>query len=390
MPSLAILLFCIAAAFLWYMLCGYPLLLFVWARLRPAQQLRHRFVRRKVTVLLPVHNGARFLRRKLDSLLALDYPRELMEIIVLSDGSTDDTGRIAEEFGARGVRLVSLPRGGKAAALNAGIAQATGEILFLTDVRQPLDRNALRALVSCFADPSVGAACGELIIRDGATREHAGIGLYWRYEKWLRRQLNRIGSLVVVTGCIFALRRSLAVPLPPGILVDDAFLPACVSLAGYRIVFEDRALAYDEPTPLETEFGRKVRTLAGLFQLVRALPRMLLPFANPLFFHFFSYKLGRLLMPYALILITVASIWMPSPWAPLLLAPQAVFYGMALANGMVPETWPVKPAFSAARAFVVLMAASFCAASVLVVPAARLWKVTGASEPTLPKNAAAC
>ena len=381
------LLCCIAAAFLCYMLCGYPVLLFLWARLRPARRPAAEFVPRTVTVLLPVHNGARYLRRKLESLLALDYPRELMEIVVLSDGSTDDTERIAGEFCARGVRLVSLARGGKAAALNAGMAQAAGEILFLTDVRQPLDPGALRALVSRFADPSVGAACGELIIRDGATQDETDIGVYWRYEKWIRRQLDRAGSLVVVTGCIFALRRCLAVPLPPEMLVDDAFLPACVSLAGYRIVFEEGARAYDEPISLETEFGRKVRTLAGLFQLVRALPRLLLPFVNPLFFHFFSYKLGRLLMPHALILLAAASFWLPRPWAALLVGAQALFYGAALTNGLVPRHWRLKPVFSAARTFVVLMAASFCAASVLLVPAARLWKVTGAE--TAPRRKAA-
>jgi cellulose synthase/poly-beta-1,6-N-acetylglucosamine synthase-like glycosyltransferase len=255
------------------------------------------------------------------------------------------------------------------------MAATSGEIIFFTDVRQTLHSESLEALVSCFADPRVGAACGELFIQSGTTVEEANVGLYWRYEKWIRRQLDRVGTLLVVTGCIYALRRSLARPIPPDTLGDDAFLPSNVILEGYRIVFEPRARAYDFPTSLDTEFGRKVRTLAGLYQLVQRMPRIALP-VNPMWLQFFSYKLGRLLMPYALIVMAVASFALPSPWNALALAAQGAFYGVALADRWIPDYFRLKRLTAPVRTFVVLMAASLCAASVLFVPPGRLWKTT--------------
>lgn len=236
------ILFWLAAGFLFYMIFGYPLLMAAWARWRPAPPVEKRFEPKPVAVVLPVQNGAAFLARKLESLLALDYPRRYLEIWVISDGSTDDTDRIAAGFAGQGVRLLRVPKGGKPAALNAGVAASEGEILFFTDVRQPLDPGSLRALVANFADDSVGAVCGELIIEKDQ-------GLYWRYEKWIRRQLSRAGSLMVVTGCIFGMRRSLFVPVPADSLVDDALLPIQVLLEGKRVVFEPAARAYEVDRP---------------------------------------------------------------------------------------------------------------------------------------------
>src|SRR5207247_2069639 len=140
-------------------------------------------------------------------LLELDYPRDLVEVIVISDGSTDRTAELARRFE---VRLVEVHPGGKAAALNAGLAQATGEILFFTDVRQRLDRSSLSNLVARFADPRVGVVSGELVILDGTSSEEANNGLYWRYEKWIRKSLGALGSIPGATGCIYAMRRELA------------------------------------------------------------------------------------------------------------------------------------------------------------------------------------
>jgi hypothetical protein len=164
------------------------------------------------------------------------------------------------------------------------------------------------------------------------------------------------------------------VPIPPGILVDDAYLPVSVLLRGYRIYFEERAKAYDFPTSLQTEFRRKVRTLAGLYQLVGHFPELLLPW-RPTGFHFLSYKFSRLLLPYALITIAVASFALPHPWRAVALTTQTLFYGLAAL-----DFWIEKPVWkrvsSPVRTFVVLMAASLCAASVFFVPSHRLWGVT--------------
>jgi len=171
------------------------------------------------------------------------------------------------------------------------------------------------------------------------------------------------------------LRRSLVRPLPPATLVDDAYLPLGAILQGYRFVFERQAIAYDYPTALDTEFQRKVRTLAGLYQLVGDFPRLLNVF-DLTGFQFFSYKLGRVLLPYAFLLIAVSSFWLPAPWAALVLAVQAFFYGLAAIDHWLPASSPVKRLSSVCRTFTVLLAAALCAASILFVPADRLWKQT--------------
>jgi cellulose synthase/poly-beta-1,6-N-acetylglucosamine synthase-like glycosyltransferase len=368
-----VIVFLLSAGFVLYVLFGYPLLLDLIAR-RRARPVTKAFHPMTVSVLLPVHNGEKWIRAKLETLAALDYPRELMEILVLSDGSTDNTARIVQEFAAdHRVRLLDLPSGGKAAAQNRGIAEAKGEILFLTDVRQPLGRDALRKIVECFADPRVGVVTGELIILEGSTQEEANVGLYWKYEKWIRKRHSAIDSVLGATGCIFAMRRALAGPMPPGTLLDDCHLPIQAFLKGYRIVMEDTAKAYDYPTSLSTEFHRKVRTQAGIYQLIGEFPALLGPH-NRMWLHFLSHRLGRLLLPFALILIAISSFGLPSPWREAALAAQAVFYAAALISPILPERSLLKRLTAPVHTFVVLMAAALCATSVFFVPPERLWK----------------
>ena len=210
-----------------YVIAGYPLLLGLLAR--RAKPVTRVLEPRTVTAIIPVRDGEHYLRAKLESILALDYPPELLEILVVSDGSTDGTDSIAGEFAGRGVRLLRVPAAGKPAALNAAIPQSRAEILLLTDVRQTLEPSCLRSLIACFADPSVGAVSATLRIRAGASQAEAEIELYWRYETWIRDHLARIDSMFGATGPCYALRRSLAVPMPPETLLDDVYLP----LAGF-------------------------------------------------------------------------------------------------------------------------------------------------------------
>jgi cellulose synthase/poly-beta-1,6-N-acetylglucosamine synthase-like glycosyltransferase len=378
------ILFLMGAGFTFYIVAGYPLLLAGWARARPKPVRKH-FHDATVTVLLAVYNGEQWMRAKLESILRLDYPRGRMQILAISDGSTDQTDSIATEFRAEGVELLRVPHGGKAAALNAGMARATGEILFFTDVRQPLEPDALRRLVECLGDPAVGGASGQIVLVKGQGGGEAGVGLYWRFEKWLRDQLTAVGSLLVATGCIYALRRKLARPLPAAALIDDAYLPLAAIFAGYRFVFERRAIAYDYPTQLDVEFQRKVRTLAGLFQVVGSYPRLLNVF-TPVGFHFFSYKLGRLLLPYSLLLTAASAFWLPRPWGGIAIGGQALLYGLAAMDPWIPAGFALKRLSGACRTFVVLAAAAFCAGSILFVPAGRLWKETRVKAATADKR----
>jgi cellulose synthase/poly-beta-1,6-N-acetylglucosamine synthase-like glycosyltransferase len=366
--------FAASVAFVLYILLGYPLLL-GWQARRRGKPVDKRPVLKSVSVLLPVHNGEAWLRQKLESILALDYPRELLQVLVISDGSDDGTEEIARQFALLGVELVSVPRGGKALALNEGMRRARGEILFFTDVRQALDPASLRSLVACFADSTVGVASGELVIRRGGTSEEANVGLYWEYEKWIRKQQSRVDSMLGATGCIYAMRAGLAGPLPEGTILDDVYLPLRAFFRGYRIVFEAGARAYDYPTSLDSEFRRKVRTQAGVYQVIGAYPA-LLGWKNRMWSHFVSQKLGRLLLPWFMPAILVSSFGLPGTWRTLALGAHLVFYGLLLVDPLLPERFPLKRLSSPARTVFVLLLAAFCAAFVLWLPVRNVWGQT--------------
>jgi biofilm PGA synthesis N-glycosyltransferase PgaC len=375
----AILVFTAASLAVFYIVVGFPLLLELRVR-RSARPVVRADYEPSISVLMAVHNGARFVSAKLRSILALEYPRQKMEILVGSDGSTDGTNEIVREFAAEGVRLLELARGGKCAALNAVAAQARGEILLLTDVRQLLEPASVRRMMRCFADPSVGVVSGHLVIGAGDLPEQADIRLYWRYEIWIRNRLSQLDSMFGATGALYAIRRELAVPLPNDVLLDDMYLPLEGAFRrGYRCVVALDAIAYDTPTTREAEFSRKVRTLAGNFQLWRTSP-WLFGFSNRRLFDYLSYKAGRLILPMLLVVMAGTSVFLPAPWRETALAGQALFYGMAAADPLVPQRIPLKRATSAARSFVVMMAAAVCGLAVFFVPARRLWKQTGSQS----------
>ena len=382
MHDSATIVFVLSVVLLLYFLFGYPLLLavFPW-RHRPAIAKDPAQVR-LVTVLLPVYNGARFLRQKLESIVALDYPRELLDVLVISDGSTDATDSIAGEFVSSGVRLLRVPKGGKAAALNAGIGQARGEILFFTDVRQRLAPDSLRHLVASLADPTVGSVTGELHIVTGDRQEEADMGLYWRYEVWARKQMTQIDSIFGATGCIYAMRRELVQPIPPDTLGDDAAFPLGAFFLGYRMILDADAKAYDLASPLGSEFERRMRTLAGLWQNLVRRPE-LLGFRDRMWLHFVSHKVGRLLLPWLALAALGSALWLPSPWREVVLAGAAAFLALAAFDSLPPQGSALKRITSPARTILVMLAASFCSISVFLVSPQRLWKRTrvGAETP---------
>jgi len=375
MNTAAVAVFLGSAAFILYVLFGYPAMLALLARWRK-NPVRKRSVEQTVTVLLTVRDGERWIRQKLESILQLDYPRELLKILVISDGSVDGTVEITREFAARDdrIELIQMDAVGKAAAINAGLAKAGGEILFFTDVRQPLNRSSLRELVACLGDPSVGVVSGELIIREGASLEEARVGLYWEYEKWIRKRQSAIDSMIGATGAIYAMRRRLARPIPPGTLLDDVYLPLCAFFEGYRLVWDDMAQAYDYPTALQQEFPRKVRTLAGVYQIIGYFPSLLWPGKNRMWFHFMSHKLGRMLLPWALILMGVASLGLPGRWRITTLVGWFVLGVLGWADQRLPERFPLRRLTSLARTFLALMLATACAASIAFLPAERFWQ----------------
>jgi poly-beta-1,6-N-acetyl-D-glucosamine synthase len=317
-----------------YVYVGYPAMLAAWARLAP-RPVHRSAVTPTISIVIAARNEAPALRARIENLLTVDYPREQVQIIVVSDGSTDETADILKGFAGQ-VDSVLLPPGGKACALNVGVAFARHDILVFTDARQVFARDALRALVAPFADASVGGVSGELLLdcESGAGESSIGegVGAYWRYEKWLRRHESVIGSIVGSTGAIHALRRELWQPLPADTILDDVLAPMQAVLSGARVIFEGSARAYDRVAAVAgAEFRRKTRTLAGNYQILRLQPRLLIPFVNPVWVQFVSHKLGRLLVPYALCALLVASaVLAASNWFyALAFASQVGFYGLA-------------------------------------------------------------
>lgn len=338
------LLFWISAIVAAYVFVGYPALLAAWSA------VAGRPVRKRdeaegdpwpaVSVIVAAYNEGRRLPARITNLLEQVYAGPL-EVVIVSDGSTDDTRRVAERFAGE-IRFIDVPRGGKPAALNAGVAAAKGEILVFADARQRFAPDAVRELVRNFADPEVGGASGELMLDCETTSGGAhssmadGVGLYWKYEKWLRAHEGRVWSMLGATGAIYALRRELWRPLPAATLLDDVLAPMRAVLAGRRIVFDDRARAYDRVSPSgSAESRRKIRTLAGNYQILRLEPRLLLPFANPVWVQYASHKLGRLLVPWALIGVLIASASLADDhwFYAVALIVQLCFYGLAAFGG---------------------------------------------------------
>ena len=260
--------------------------------------------------------------------------------------------------------------------MNHALAVASGEILFLTDVRQPLDPLALSHLAANFADPTVGAATGELKLLPGEDGEHKDMDLYWRYEVLARKRHSDIDSLFTTTGCIYAMRRSLAEPIPPDTLSDDATMALRAFFRGYRVIFDPAAIAYDYPAVAGTEFRRRFRTLAGLWQLHARMPQIFTR-RNRMRFHFLSHKFSRLVLPWALLLFAGASIALPaSRFRTLLLAAELAFVFIAVVNRFVPKGFPLKRISSPAQTFLIMNVAALAAVAVFFVPATRLWRPT--------------
>jgi cellulose synthase/poly-beta-1,6-N-acetylglucosamine synthase-like glycosyltransferase len=284
-----------------------------------------------VTILLAVHNEEKYLPAKLHNLAALDYPAEHVEVIVVSDGSTDKTNKILGAWENPKRRTVILPdHRGKAAALNHGVAEVKGDIIVFTDARQTIASDALKYLVANFADPSVGCVSGQLIIgKDPRFVSSQGVGLYWRLEKKIRHWEGLAGSTVGATGALYAVRRNLLSPLPQETILDDVYIPFQVVRQGQRVVFEPRALVWDDPKPRpKLEFRRKVRTLTGNYQLLQLAPWVLTA-SNPLRLQFVCHKLLRLLVPFALAGLLLSTFWLREGIYELALVLQVVFYALA-------------------------------------------------------------
>jgi cellulose synthase/poly-beta-1,6-N-acetylglucosamine synthase-like glycosyltransferase len=373
--------FWIAAALIGYSYLGYPAWLWLRSRWSP-RPVRRGFVESPaapaVSALMVVRNEEAVIARKLENLLTLDYPQAKLDVVVVSDGSSDRTPSILADYArdsglpdedrtgapSRVRTLLKPVSQGKAAGLNDAIKLASGEVLLFTDARQQIESGALRLLIENFADLDVGAASGELMLGDPISGETGkGMGLYWRIEKKIRELESASGSVAGVTGAIYCARRRLLdeSPLPEGAILDDVLLPMQIVRKGFRVIFDARARAWDSPDLGESrEFSRKVRTLSGNYQLLQLAP-WLLSSENAIRFEFVSHKLSRLAVPFALLALLIASMFLSQPLYRAALGAQLAFYALSLAALAGVKIGPLSRIADPARTFVVLNSAALVA-----------------------------
>jgi glycosyltransferase involved in cell wall biosynthesis len=371
------LVFWLSFAVIGYTYVGYPATMYLLARFSPHPWRKAPFDA-PVSIVLAVHNGAERLPQQIEHLTTLD-PERIREVIIVSDGSNDGTAAILNQTQHPRVRPIILPeQGGKAAALNHGIAAATGEILLFIDIRPKVAPGALAELMSNFADPTVGCVAGELVLNtDGHDAAASAVsGVYWRYEQWIRNCEAAFDSPVGVYGGFYAARRSLVQPFPPGIILDDMFQPLSILRQGYRSVLDRSAIVIDTwPGKVAGEFQRKVRTLAGNFQLVSLAPWILSP-GNRVLLQLLSHKLLRLVVPYFFLAMLISATWLgvESPaWRVVALA-QWAFWIAALAA--LRFRLPVIHRFAAAAsALLVLNAAAVAGLYKYLFTTGPLWKI---------------
>jgi poly-beta-1,6-N-acetyl-D-glucosamine synthase len=314
-----------------YTYVGYPILLDLMAR-SYGRSVKKGGVTPSVSVILAAFNEEKVIREKINNLLALDYPEDRLEILIGSDGSDDKTAEIVQSFNNARVQLFDFhERQGKVSVLNRIIPRATGDVLVFTDASEMFDPQAIRHLVSNFADPKVGAVSGQLMMTsEDSNGSSQGVSAYWKYEKFLRARESRLYSMLGATGAIYALRRSLYESPPANTILDDVAIPMAALRQGYRVVFEPEALAFEKATDkARDEFKRKVRTLTGNFQEYFHLERFLDKNTIFVLFQVFSHKILRLVAPFAMLALLFATIFTSGRMPSMLLAAQLVFYSLA-------------------------------------------------------------
>lgn len=316
-----------------YTYIGYPLIARVLAALF-ARGVRKGPMEPLVSFIIAGYNEESVIAAKLENTIGLDYPAGRFQVIFASDGSTDSTVTMARRFEDKGVVVLhNEGRRGKVSAINDAVSIASGEVLVFSDCRQRFDSSAVRALVENFNDPSVGAVSGELFI--GLTGDgKASKASYWEYEKSVRRSEAAFGSVMGVTGAIWAIRRSVFEPYPANIILDDLYQPMRAVLKGYRVVFENGARAYDVASKrTKDEIRRKARTIAGNWQVFFSMRGLFDPRQNRAVFQFISHKVLRVLVPFFLLVALTANIFLIDQFLyRVLFYSQVLFYGLCLAS----------------------------------------------------------
>ncbi len=322
-----------------YVYLAYPALLWVWGRrLKPPAYRLSSFS--TISIIISAYNEERYIKRKIENALSIDYPKEAMQVIVVSDGSSDRTLEIANSFSDERLKVIEVrERKGKPNALNQGLPHATGDILVFTDANVFFERSSIQALVKPFSDASCGAVsgCVELMaLEDG---EPLGEGAYMKYERFMQLYESLLHTMVGIDGGMFAIRRKHVTELPTNIILDDFYMAMRAIDNDARIVYQPTAKAHEMvPASVSQEFRRKTRIAAGGFQVLKYMEFLKQPvkYSKAAFF-FVSHKLLRWLSPFFLLSLLGFSIYSDGSlvidvffWL------QFVFYGLAIIGLLIP------------------------------------------------------
>lgn len=336
--TFALIVFWLCLAVVVYIYFGYPALLWLLSRVRP-RPVAEGDAHPRATFVIPAYNEERTIAAKIENTLGLDYPPEQLEVLVVSNGSTDRTNEIVRSYSDPRVRLLALEKPGKMQALNEGVRAATGEIIVFSDADFLLDTHSLNEIARKFNDPEVGGVCGarkSSVKREGDTTGE-GEGLYGRWDKWQKVRESRIGSVFAADGLLYAIRKQLYVPITDAAQADDIAISARVVLQGYRLLFEPNATAWEKATVrAEEEFGRKIRVTNHSVRALLNLGSSL--YTSGLYsVELLSHKLVRHFVPFFLIPLLAANIALVrlSPFYVLTLIGQLAIYALAIAGALL-------------------------------------------------------
>jgi poly-beta-1,6-N-acetyl-D-glucosamine synthase len=298
-----------------YAYFGYPIILFLLSSIffpKQETEVKKNNSWPYVSLLIAAYNEEKVIGSKIENCLALDYPKDLLDVWIASDGSFDNTNSIVKKYVStnKNIHLLEFPRTGKSGILNKAIKSIRGEIVVFSDANTEYSTDALKRLVKHFEKPDVGCVSGRLYYRNpGKTISGKGESLYWKYETALKRMESQLGYVAGANGAIYAVRRDLFEPFPPRTINDDFTLSMKIVTKGYKSVYEGNAAVYEDVAPtMESEFNRHVRDGAGHYVAVVHLLGLLNPFLGLRSFIYWSHRIFRWMVPFLLILLFIVNI----------------------------------------------------------------------------------
>lgn len=342
---IALCFFSFSVVVLLYIYLGYPILVTLCAMLKGSKSKnsnnKESYSTPTVSLIIPARNEEKAIKDKIENSLAVDYPREKLEIIIVSDGSTDRTNNIVYDYIDKGVKLVDLPvHSGQSAAQNAGIKEATGEIIVFSDATGMFLPNAVRNIIQRFTSPEIGCVTGKVVTRSTSARSGAGTDIYRTYELFIRSKESSLGNLAVATGAIHAIRRDLFSPLNI-LFAADFMLPLKAIRDGYKVVQESSAICIEDANPLSGVFKRRRQIISKDFYGLMSMKEMLNPFKFPLVaWGLFSHKFLRWLGTIFLLMCIISSALLAkSVFFLFLLILQVLFYACAATGWLLKEKY---------------------------------------------------